>query len=113
MTFGRGSMSSFDIGLAVYIGGMLLSLFISYKFGAGLIKETGSFVPQVLFSLLIHLCIGILAIIGWVMFAFSLNEFALIIGGLLGAGMIAAGWVILLVLFLVKRKQLMSVYENA
>jgi hypothetical protein len=105
-------MSEIDIAMIIYIIFMIVSTFVSFKYGSTMIRKTGLFLPQTLISGTINLALGVFAIIGWFFFAWGLNEYLFFGGLVLGIGLLVVGEAILITTLFLKRKQWIQIYNE-
>ncbi|MFZ3579489.1 hypothetical protein [Virgibacillus sp. DJP39] len=98
-------MSGIDIAMVFYVIFMIGSATGCIFYGSFMMRETGSFLQQMLIAGTINLSLGIFAILGWFLFSWGVNEFMLNVGLSIGAGLLVIGETVLFVLLFLKRKQ--------
>lgn len=97
-------MNEIDIAMIIYVIFMLVSTFVSVKYGSIMIRKTRHFLPQALIAGTINLGLGVLAIIGWFFFAWGVNEFLFFGGLVLGIGLLVVSEAVLITILFLKRK---------
>ncbi|UFT98363.1 hypothetical protein KO561_14290 [Radiobacillus kanasensis] len=105
-------MNQIDFAVLVYVVYMIATTFGSYKYGAFMIRKTGILGSQIVVAGAINLVIGILGIVGWSLFSWGVNEFLYVLGIALGIALLFVGELILVIIFLLRRKKLLQDYEN-
>ncbi|MTI79618.1 MAG: hypothetical protein FH758_01865 [Firmicutes bacterium] len=105
-------MNEFDITVAVYLTFMVIAFFSSYKYGSYMTRKTGWFFPQLFIAGTINIVLGMIATLGWIFFSWGLNEYLFFGGLLLGLRLWVVGEVVLIILLLIRRKQLMKIFNN-
>ncbi|WP_234978484.1 hypothetical protein [Bacillus tuaregi] len=102
-----------DIGMTIYVIFMIIATFVSFKYGSIMIRKTGLFLPQSLVAGIINLGLGVIGILGWFFFSWSVNEF-LFFGGLaLGVGLLIVGEIVLFAILFSKRKRWIQFYNDS
>ncbi|MEH7225012.1 hypothetical protein V7112_14480 [Bacillus sp. JJ1566] len=105
-------MNEIDIAMTIYVIFMIVSIFVSFKYGSTMIIKTGLFLPQALIAGTINLCLGVIGILGWFFFSWSVNEI-LFFGGLaLGVGLLALSEIVLFSILFSKRKRWIQLYND-
>jgi len=105
-------MSKIDIAMTLYIIFMVVATFVSFKYGSIMIRKTGLFIPQAFISGTINLALGVIAIIGWFIFTWGVNEFLFFGGLLLGIGLLAVGEAVLIATLFLKRKKWKQIHNK-
>ncbi|WP_280771592.1 hypothetical protein [Salipaludibacillus daqingensis] len=102
--------------LAIYAFIIVLGFYVSLKYGSLMIKKTGFVLAQSIVAATINLVIGILAMIGWFIYAWGVEEklFSYLFFGGIVVGMVLLVFSItaLLLILLWKRYKLIKNYHE-
>ncbi|WP_246944866.1 hypothetical protein [Bacillus pinisoli] len=103
-------MNGLNLAMFVYIGSMLFAIFLSFKYGSFMIRKTRMFLPQALIAWSLYFTFCLVAIVGWFLYAWGINEFLFFGGLVFGTGVLIVGEVVLITSFCVKRKKWIQQY---
>lgn len=102
-----------DIVMIIYVIFMIVATLSSIKYGSTMIRKTGLFLPQVLISVSINLALDVLAILGWFLFTWRVNEFLFFGGLVLGIGLLVVGEAVLMTTLFLKRNKWIQIYNDS
>ncbi|RBW67482.1 hypothetical protein [Bacillus taeanensis] len=105
-------MSERDLAIGAYAIFIIVSFFVSYKYGTFMIKKTGLFFTQVFIAVTINIALGMLALIGWFFYSLGVNEFLFLGGLFLGTALLVITEIVLLILLFVKRKRMLKIFNE-